>query len=244
MGTYARVVVLAGLLITASARAQSASDSVHKLTGSGVIGLVNAAGNTDVTTLNAGEELSYIPALHYHLAQTLSIVYGRTDGVTTASLWQANLRGDRDFGPRWGAYALLEFDRNTFASIDRRFQEGVGVIYHALNTPTDMLDAEAGLGVVQTRLTSGFSTTHPIARLAGDYRHTFKPKTYVKEMLEILPDLQVSQDLRINSTTSLVAPLFKNVALKASYVVNFNNNPEAGLRKADRFLTTGVQFTF
>jgi hypothetical protein len=48
----------------------------------------------------------------------------------------------------------------------------------------------------------------------------------------------------VNSATTLVAPLFRNVAQQASYVVNFDDNPEPGKRETDRFLTTGVQLSF
>ena len=236
-------VVVGTLLLISSARAQ-ADDTTHRFSGSGDFGLVNAAGNTDVTTLNFGEQLSYAPTKVLHFAQTSAIVYGKTNGVESASLWQANLRGDRDLGNRWGAYALLEFDRNTFASIDRRFQEGVGALYHPIRTATDTLIAELGVGLVEVRSTSDSSSTQPIGRVAGVYRRTFAPKAYGEEQLEILPDLQDGKQLRINSATMLVAPLFKNLALKASYVINFDNDPEPGRRKTDRFLTTGVQLSF
>ncbi len=244
-GLSARVVALVGfsIALTTTAHAQAA-DTTHKLSGSGDIGLVNAAGNTEVTTLNVGEELSYAPNAVLHFAQSIAIVYGKTNGVESASLWQGNLRADRDLGHRWGAYALLEFDRNTFASIDRRFQEGVGALYHPIRTATDTLSAELGVGLVEQRSTNSTSTTQPIGRIAGVYRHSFAPKAYGEEQLEILPDLQWARELRVNSATSVVAPLFRNLALKASYVVNFDNDPEPGRRKTDRFLTTGVQLSF
>jgi putative salt-induced outer membrane protein YdiY len=234
---------LSSLLLAPVARAQAA-DTTHKLSGSGDIGFVNAAGNTDVTTLNVGEALTYSPVEVLRLAQSVAIVYGRTNGVESASLWQANARGDRDVGNRWGVYALLEFDRNTFASIDRRFQEGIGALYHSLRTTTDTLGVELGLGLVEQRSTSDSSATQPIGRVAGSYRHSFAPKAYGAELLEILPDLQQAHGLRINSATNVVAPLFRNIALKASYVVNFDNDPQPGRRKTDRFLTTGVQLSF
>lgn len=242
---FARAVVISIVSITLCpvARAQSA-DTTHKFSGSGDFGFVNAAGNTEVTTLNVGEQLSYAPTKLWHVEQSVGIVYGKTDGVESANLWQGHLRGDRDVGERWGVYALLNFDRNTFASIDRRFQEGVGALFHPLRTPTDTLGAEVGVGLVQRRSTTDSSTTQRIGRVAGSYRHIFAPKAYGEELLEVLPDLQVGRELRINSATSVVAPLFKNLALKASYVVNFDNAPEPGRRKTDRFLTTGVQLSF
>jgi putative salt-induced outer membrane protein YdiY len=242
---YTRVVAFSvySLVLTSGAHAQAA-DTAHKFSGSGDIGLVNAAGNTEVTTLNVGEEISYAPTKVLRLAQSIAIVYGRTNGVESASLWQGNLRADRDLGNRWGTYALFEFDRNTFASIDRRFQEGVGALYHPIRTATDTLGAELGAGLLEQRSTSDSSVTQPIGRIAGNYRHLFAPKAYGEELLEILPDLQQGRDLRVNSATSVVAPLFRNLALKASYVVNFDNDPEPGRRKTDRFLTTGVQLSF
>ncbi|HEV7703946.1 MAG TPA: DUF481 domain-containing protein [Gemmatimonadaceae bacterium] len=245
--SFVRVTALATvtlcLILATTARAQ-APDTTHKFSGSGDFGFVNAAGNTEVTTLNFGEELSYAPTKVIHFAQSVAVVYGKTDGVESANLWQANLRGDRDLGNRWGAYALLEFDRNTFASIARRFQEGVGALYHPIRTATDTLGAELGVGLVEQRSTTDSSVTQPIGRIAGSYRHIFAPKAYGEELLEILPDLQQGRELRVNSATTVVAPLYKSLALKASYVVNFDNDPEPGRRKTDRFLTTGVQLSF
>ncbi|MGH7623295.1 MAG: DUF481 domain-containing protein [Gemmatimonadaceae bacterium] len=243
-GIFARVAVVASLLAAITAHAQSAADTVHKFTGSGSFGFVNTSGNTDVTTLNAGEELSYAPTRYFHVGQTLAIVYGKTDGVESASLWQGTARADQDLGNRWGTYALFEFDRNTFASIDRRFQEGLGVLYHPIRTATDTLAAEVGLGLVEQRSTSDSSTTQPIGRVAGIYRRSFAAKAYGEQTFEILPDLRHGREFRVNSATALVAPLVWNLALKASYVVNFDNDPEPGRRKTDRFLTTAVQLSF
>jgi putative salt-induced outer membrane protein YdiY len=242
---FARAALIASLVASATTLgAQAPADTVHKVSGSGNFGFVNAAGNTDVTTLNAGEELSYAPTKYFHVTQTAAIVYGKTDGVESASLWQASARADQDLGNRWGTYVLVDFDRNTFASIDRRFQEGVGLLYHPIRTATDTLATELGVGLVEQRSTADSNSTQPIGRAAGIYRHSFAPKAYGEESLEILPDLQHAREVRVNSATSLVAPLFWNLALKASYVVNFDNDPEPGRRKTDRFLTTGVQLSF
>lgn len=240
----ARTVVLTVFVAAGALHAQSAADSAHKISGSGDIGFVNAAGNTEVTTLNVGEQLSYAPTSHFHVGQTVAIVYGKTDGVESASLWQGTARADQDLGNRWGAYALFEFDRNTFASIDRRFQQGLGILYHPIHTATDTLAAELGLGLVEQRSTTDSSSTQPIGRVAGIYRRSFAAKAYGEEQLELLPDLQHGSRFRVNSATTLVAPLYKNLALKASYVVNFDNDPQPGRRSADRFLTTGVQLSF
>jgi len=90
-------------------------------------GIVNAAGNTEVTTVNVGEELLF-GAGPWGGKQTFGVVYGRTDGEVSASLWRGAVRGDRSVGGRLGVYLLVAFDRNTFAGLSRRFEEGVGLV--------------------------------------------------------------------------------------------------------------------
>jgi putative salt-induced outer membrane protein YdiY len=48
----------------------------------------------------------------------------------------------------------------------------------------------------------------------------------------------------MNAEASLVAPLSRHLALKLGYVLRFDNLPEPGVEKTDRFLTSGLQITF
>ena len=70
---------------------------------------------------------------------------------------------------------------------------------------------------------------------------TVNKTAFAQEALEVLPDLQHSQNLRINSETDLVAPLSTAISLKVGYVIRFDNLPPAGFKKTDRILTTGIQ---
>ena len=67
--------------------------------------------------------------------------------------------------------------------------------------------------------------------------------------MEFLPSLDVGEDYRINTETSLVAALSTHLAVKASYKVRFDNLPSlsstgTALRKSDRILSTGLQVTY
>ena len=64
------------------------------------------------------------------------------------------------------------------------------------------------------------------------------------------PEEFESKDLRINSETTLIAPLSAHVGMKLSYLVRFDNLPAlnaagtAPLRKTDRILSSGIQISF
>lgn len=77
------LMALTGVLVSPlSSRAQDAPPSRTQLTLG--IGFVNAAGNTDVTSLTVGEKLTSRLG-RVILSQNVKVLYGRTDGRTTSS---------------------------------------------------------------------------------------------------------------------------------------------------------------
>jgi len=242
--TYSRLaaVALAAALTSASLNAQQA-DTTGPVKFTGTVGLVNTAGNSSVTTVNVGDRIDY-KAGAWGLTQLFSVVYGRNEGVTNTSIWAASLRGDREVGERLAIYALAGWDRNTFAGIDRRWEEGAGLLAHLLAQPKNVLDGEAGISLVQQLSTTGVHNDFPSARIASTYKHLFTQSAYFLQSVELLPDLETSKNLRLNTETGLVAPLSSHIGLKLSYVIRFDNLPEPGFEKTDRLLTSGVQITY
>jgi putative salt-induced outer membrane protein len=236
---------LAGLLAGPLA-AQDIADSLpltaDSLQMTADVGFVNTAGNTDLTTINVGEELNYVLG-RFTLGQTFGLVFGRSEGVTTSSLWRAGVRGEYALSQRVSAFANLAFDRNRFAGIARRFEEGIGILVKLLETPRNRLEVEGGLSLVQQRSILEVSENYPAARAAGQFVHHFAEETYFQQLVELIPSLETADDFRLNSESSLVAPLSRQLALKVSYVIRFDNEPELGFEKTDRLLTTGLQVT-
>jgi putative salt-induced outer membrane protein YdiY len=236
------IVALASALVAASSPAQQA-DTTGPVKFTGTVGLVNTAGNSNVTPVNVGDRIDY-KAGAWGLTQLFSVVYGRNEGVTNTSIWAASLRGDRKIGARLAIYALAGWDRNTFAGIDRRWEEGTGLLAHLLTQKKNTLDGEAGISFVQQLSTDGVHDDFPSARLASTYKHLFTETAYFLQSVELLPDLETSKNLRFNTETGLVAPISSHIGLKISYVIRYDNLPEPGFEKTDRLLTSGIQFTY
>ena len=232
--------LLAAAALSTSAAA-AAQDSSH-VALVGDLGFVNAAGNTSLTTLNAAEKLTFTRG-KVTLGQRSAFVYGRTEGTTSASQWLAGLRGDYALTSRVGVYGLGTFERNRFAGFARRFDEGVGLTFAALRSAADSLSFEGGIGFTQQRSITETSDNFTSARAAATWRHHLNEKAFISEFVEVLPDLKVSDDLRINSETALVAPLSSRLAIKLGYAIRFDNLPEPVFKKTDRLFTTGIQVT-
>jgi putative salt-induced outer membrane protein YdiY len=247
-GSRTRALVLSALaavIASTTARAQddAPKDTVKKVVAVINLGFVNASGNTNLTTLTAGDELTIHDKV-WTFKQLLSYVYGKNDSVETANQLAIGVRGERAFGKRWGMYLGLRYFRDPFAGISQRFGEQTGALYHAIMAPKDILDLEAGVGLTQERSTAGVENDFPNGRVAAMYKHSWAKKTYFQETAEFLPDLTDSQNYRANSLTEVVAPLSASVAMRLSYQVAFNNMPEPGFKKSDRLLTAGIQLSF
>lgn len=206
-------------------------------------GFVNTAGNTATTTLNAGQRASYTTA-GWTLGQSFAAVYGRTEGATSAESYQARLRGDRALSSRLGVYVLGGWDRNRFAGISRRFEEGTGLTFKAIALKRTALTFEAGVAANQQRSTLDQDQNFASGRGALLLKQFLGEKAYFTQMAEVLPNFKESDDLRVNSETALVAPLSSQVAFKAGYVIRYDKAPEPGFETTDRYLTSGLQIVF
>lgn len=235
-------IVTALMTAPACAGAQEA-DTARALRVSANIGFLDASGNTDVTTVNVGEKLEWTRP-RFLWQQSFELINGTTDGEESANLIAARLRGDWTPPGRLSVYTLLGYDRNRFAGIGRRFEEGAGLSYKLVEQARHRLTTELGSQLVQQRSTMGVSDEFLAGRGAALYRLTFRESSYFEAQGEYLPNFETSEDYRLNTDLSLVAPLSRNLGIKLGYVVRFDNLPQPGAEKTDRFLTTGLQVSY
>ena len=207
------------------------------------LGFVSTSGNTSVRTLNVAEQLVVNPA-PWKFTQTFAIVDGYTAGVETANTLTAGLRADYAVSGRLRAYGLVDYTRNRFAGIARRFEEAAGLAYGALTGPATVLDFEAGAGRNEQTGVSGPSQSYWTGRLAGHLKLNFTSHAYFEQKVEDIADLQNTKNMLINTESALVAPVSGTVGLKLGYVVHFANEPQPGFKQTDTILSAGLQLVF
>jgi len=209
------------------------------------VSFVDAAGNTDITTLSGDQRIEYSPLESgWKLTEFLLAIYGRADGVTSANSLKIGGRADREITDRLAAFGGVTYLRNRFSGIARHFEEIAGLAYKVLDRPRDQLSAELGASFNQQRDILGSDDAFVAARAAGAYRHLFAEEAFFQQLVELLPNLEESEDLRINTESSLVAPLSRRLAIKLSYTIRFDNLPEPTFSKTDRIFSSGLQITF
>jgi putative salt-induced outer membrane protein len=243
----ARVVALICLFPAATLRAQAAHDSLgwHFL---GTLGYVQTSGNTDLSTVSLTERLSWRPNAKWLVAHDGAWVYGKTGGVESANQILADARLDYALRSNIYAYGLLTYERNTYAGISHRYAELLGLGWSAISSPRQTLSVDAGAGNTQ-QLTGGVSANYWVARLAPKYRYNLTDKAYAEEVLEFIENLQNTGDLRSTSTTALVAPLTRSIAIRLSYLMRYTAQPPinpataAPFKKLDTTFQSGIQIS-
>jgi putative salt-induced outer membrane protein YdiY len=205
---------------------------------------VNTGGNTEVTTTGVSDKLIWRPGAAWTFTQGFGIIYGRSQGEVTAENYKAGLRTDFAFSPKAGSYALVSFVRNVFAGNAATYEYSAGLTATPWDTEKHKLRFEGGIARINQRFTSGVIQRFFSARVATTYRHNFGKTTYFEQGLEVLPNLRDTDDLRINTSSALVAPISSHIGLKTGYSVRWDNLPPPTFKKFDTTLTTGLQVTF
>lgn len=207
------------------------------------LGYVATSGNTRVSTMNIAERVVHSRGF-WRFEQVLGIVYGEADGEENANLLRAGLGAEYALRPWVGVATGALYDRNRFAGIARRTEEYLGLVFRVRQAAQDTLRLETGASLTQQLGVDGVQNDFPAARVAAWYKRMFSASAFFLQTLETVPNLEVTDDYRINSESALVAPLSRRVALKLGYVVRFDNVPEEGFEKTDRIFSSGLQVSF
>ena len=207
------------------------------------LGFVSTSGNTEVTTFNMGEKLAYTTG-KWMFGQSAAAIYGESDGSSTAEQYDAALRAEYSLGPHFLAFAGATWYRNTFAGITSRFVEGVGLGWRTIQASRDTLRLDAAITSNQETNLALVQSTFAASRASLAYKHLFGASTAFTQAVEWVTNLEDTDDQRLFSETALTAPISKQIALKATYVIRFDNQPEPGFKDTDRVFTTGLQIVF
>jgi len=228
------------LAVALCAAAPLAAQDSSKTTLTLDVGLVNASGNSEFTSMNFGEKATWAKG-RWGLSQAGKVLFGETDNVQTTESYDFTVRGDRGLSARVAAFVFVAYYRDPFAGLASRWSGGPGVAVGLIRAPRDTLNLEGAFTEQSERTTAAIDRSFAATRAAAAYRHAFASKASFTQTLEWLANLETSDDYRLNSETALVAPLSSKIGLRVSYLIRFDNLPEPTFKKTDRILTTGVQ---
>jgi putative salt-induced outer membrane protein len=211
------------------------------------ISLVNTTGNTDTLSFAGKNEMAYKFSEKWTGSWLVGAIYNETDSEKETERYFTDLRADYAISDRLYAYGLGSWFQDKFSGFDNRIGIGPGLGYKYLIGPRHFLLFEGGLNYTYEDYTDPIIDDENFleGRLFGKYEWVFTEKTKFSQGLEYLQSLKDSQTRKLNSESALITAITDIMALKISYSVLYNNDPQPDdLKKTDTIFATSVVIGF
>lgn len=186
---------------------------------------VDTSGNTDILSLSAKNVLTSKCTDKITGIWELSVLYGETNDIKTAERFGTEFRVEYLLSERLYAAGIAGLEKDEFAGIDSRYYLGPGVGYKLLTGPKHFLKGEAGLDFVMEEYTDGSDSDYLRGRAFGLYEYSFSEKNKFSQSLELLNDLDDSDNYNVISITAYITAVSDKLSLKTSYEIRYDNQP-------------------
>jgi len=217
------------LALTAGAYAQEAKpwkDAAE-------LSYVQTSGNSKTSTISAKNLFNY-DWQKAALELTAGGLGTKSGTSVTAEQFNASEKVSWKLTGKNYTFEKAAWDKNRFAGIKDRWDFGVGVGRHILESADNQLFAEVGGGYIfEDRMPGSDNTSFGTYRAYAKYIRTLSATANASQDFEYLGNLKESDGYRMNAETALVASISTHFSLKASHVWKFVNSPSAGFRKTD-----------
>lgn len=231
--TYFRLGII---LLLLGLSANSVYAETQKISDIAELSYVDSGGNSKLRSLVFNNLLKYPVSDKTAIDWKINVLYGETDGVTSAERYLTELRGTYQLTDRMYSLVMGSWTRDTFAGFDARYFLGAGVGYKIIMSMPHLLQAEAGLNYTMEDLTDRTNNTFPGGRLFGQYEYHFNDKNKFTQSVEYLPDFKETGNYNINSETALISALSTFLSMKGSYVIRYDHEPPTGRKDTDTIL--------
>ena len=194
--------------------------------GSGQLGFSRTTGNTDDMGIVLGLDLTKDGLRLRHKLHGF-VDRQTTDGVLTRNKYLAGYELDYKFNQRFYAYGSAAWDKDTFAGINRRLSESVGLGYSVLKSDTMTLDLTAGPAFRQTKFTGAPNENVTTARAGAEF------SWHIFEHVTLSENAEIFFGNEIKSTTALTAAVSQALSARLSFDVTHQDKVPAGRDKLD-----------
>ena len=222
--------------------------------GKGQFGFLSAHGNTDAESLNGKiDMLRYDGAWKNEFA--LEGLYGQNSGITSAERWEARAQSSYTISGNLYAFGGLRYEHDLFDGFEYQASVTGGLGYKILDTDSDKLSAQAGLGYRSSRPETILKdpTGVVISRTpldveneaiftAGvDYLHAFNKSTNLTN--KFLTEAG-SSNIMLHDEIALNVKMSTKLTLSVGYGITDNTKPPAPLKQLDTVATVNLVFAF
>lgn len=209
--------------------AEEATPAADKWDGAAELGFIMNRGNTESETLNAQLRVENTRPRWLHRVE-LKVLQVSEQQTTTAESYQLSGRSEYSLDENDYLFGSLRYEDDRFAGYDRRTTEVVGYGHQFLKREDMTLKGEFGVGARQTKNTDGSSDSEGIVRVGLDYQWAITETSSFSETVYVEHG---DHNTYTESVTAMTAKINNSLAMKVSYTVKDNSDPQPGFKNTD-----------
>lgn len=200
-----------------------------------------ATHSADTTTsLNTELKLGYNTAKWQHRLD-LQAISATTNGSTTAEQYYGAAQSNRLLTDRSYVFGYLGYIHNRFSGYRYQASEAAGYGNSVIQTKTQQLQLEVGVGATQAEQITGEIERSPVLRGVENYNWQFSGTSSLNQSLTLEKS---NFDLYSQFQTKITAQLIGNLAFVVAFTVQHNSDVPAGSPQTTSSTSVSVQYTF
>ncbi|HUN88107.1 MAG TPA: DUF481 domain-containing protein [Terriglobales bacterium] len=209
-------------------------------------GLALATGNSDTLNVSTGMNLNRTTTTD-KINTYLTTVYSKDNNAdkVTANAIQGGFRYDRNITRKLFAYGGSDFNFDSLQHLDIRAVPNGGLGWHAINSPTTVLDVFFGVAYTYESYSTGI-TNHLFSPSVGEQlTHKLNSRTNFTEKAFIFPYVTGGQagNYRFAFDAGVSTKISRWLTWQTSLSNIYVSNPPPGTKGNDLLLTTGIGLT-
>jgi len=209
--------------------AEEANPAPSKWDGAAELGFIMNRGNTETETLNAQFRVENTRPKWLHRVE-FKVLQVSEKETTTAESYELSGRSEYSLDDNDYLFGSLRYEDDRFAGYDRRTTEVVGYGHQYLKREDMTLKGEFGVGSRQTKNTDGSSDSEGIARVGLDYKWQITDTSSFSETIYVEHG---EENTYTESVTAVTAKINNSLAMKLSYTIKDNSDPQPGFENTD-----------
>jgi putative salt-induced outer membrane protein len=203
-------------------------------------GYLSTHSSTTTSSLNAELKLGYNTTLWQHRLD-LQAVTAATDDKTTAEQYFGAFQSNRLLSTHTYAFGYLGYLHDRFSGYRYQASELAGYGVRVVDTKTQTLAFEAGVGLTQARQIGGPSDHSPAVRGSELYDWKFSSHGAISQSLMAE---RSNFNLYSQFKTQLAVQLVGNLALTLGYTIQHNSNVAENAPQTTSMTSISVQYAF
>lgn len=208
--------------------------------GSAELGLIMNRGNTDTDSLNTQLSVENTRKKWRHKAEAKALRVTER-GTITAESYEVSGRTDYLLDDNDYLFGSLRYESDEFAGYDPRTTEVVGYGHQFLKRKDMHLKGEFGVGARQTDYVGGTDDDEGILRIGLDYKWQI---TETSSFSEVVYVEHGENNTYTESVTAVTAKINSSLAMKLSYTVKDNSEPQPGFKNTDTRTAVTLVYDF